>query len=129
MSASKSKEGAAPGLLSRHANPVAAAPPEDASVGPATAEDNEPQYDFKAFDDEEEEEESGPPKKSSAKCWYSNNDGPPPSSCGEIIAACAYPLAVNIWLWITLWNNEASTRVIDIEGAVHTWHFSRITPC
>ena len=54
MSASKSKEGGAGLPLSRHTNPVAAAP-EDASVGPATAEDIEPQYDFKAFDEEEEE--------------------------------------------------------------------------
>ena len=144
MPASKSKEGAAR-LLSRHANP-AAAPPEDASVGPATAEDidwladrsavaglssassaQQPQYDFKAFDDEEEEEESGPPKKSSAKCWYSNNDGPPPSSRGEIIAAFSYPLAVNIWLWCALWNNEDSSRVIDTEGTAHIITGKRLT--
>ena len=144
MPASKSKGGAAR-LLSRDANPAAAAP-EDASVGPATAEDidwladrsaaagrlsssaQQPQYDFKVFEDEEEEEEEpGPPKKSSAKCWYSNNDGPPPSSRGEIIAACVYPLAVNIWLWFALWNNEDSTRVIDTEGTAHTITGRRLT--
>ena len=112
MPASKSKEGGGGLPLSRHANPAAAL--ADELLGPES---------FTV----QEEEESGPPKKSSAKCWYRNNDGPPPSSRGEIIAAFFYPVAVNIWLWFALWNNEDSTSVIDTEGTVHTITGKRLT--